>query len=151
MAFECIPEVLHRKQQLFADLTALLDQRGVAARDVLLCTCTLSLSIRSISMGAMTPYKSRLIGWCPSSDLCKVTFHGEQHPSIALIRKLACGAPVVAFEETAADANRKLTIPKKAPVKPFLQPSGREMIRSGGHSMEQRSDAVEGSKRLTRV
>ena len=56
VAFECIPEVLHKKQQLFAVLTALLDQRGVAARDVLLCTCTLSLSIPSISMGAMTRY-----------------------------------------------------------------------------------------------
>ena len=73
VAFECIPEVLQRKQQLFADLTALLDQRGVAARDVLLCSCTQSLSIRSISMGAMMRYKSRLIGVSPSDQLFKFT------------------------------------------------------------------------------
>ena len=80
VAFECIPEVLQRKQQLFADLTALLDQRGVEAQDVLLCSCTSSLSIRSISMGAMTRYKSRLIGVSPSDQWFKFTIHCEQQP-----------------------------------------------------------------------
>ena len=60
VVFECISEVLERKQHLFADLTELLYQRGVSPRDVVLCSSTQGLSIRSISQGAMAPYKSRL-------------------------------------------------------------------------------------------
>ena len=121
VAFECIPEVLQRKQELFSDLTALLDQRGVAAKDVLLCSCTLSLSIRSISMGVITRYKSRLIGLCPSDNLFKVTFQCEQKPSIALIRRLVCGIAVVAFEETADGATRECTIADKTPIERLLR------------------------------
>ena len=121
VVFECIPDVLQRKQQLFADLTALLDQRGVAARDVLLCSCTLTLSIRSISMGAMPRYQSRLIGLCPSSRLSTVTFHCEQQPSIALIRRLTRGTPFVAFEETADGSKREITIADETPVERLLK------------------------------
>ena len=60
---ECIPEVLEDKQQLFADLTELLCQRSVPACDIVLCSCTLTLSIPSIALRARAPYKSRLIAF----------------------------------------------------------------------------------------
>ena len=138
VVFECIPEVLQRKQQLFADLTALLDQRGVAARDVLLCSCTQSLSIRSISMGAMTRYKSRLIGVSPSDQLFKFTIHCEQQRSIALIKRLPRGIPVVAFEETADGATRELMIADETPTGRLLKTfMPRKMLASGRRRMEQ--------------
>ena len=121
VVFECISEVLERKQHLFADLTELLYQRGVSPRDVVLCSSTQGLSIRSISQGAMAPYKSRLIGLNQSSQIFKVTYQGEEQPTIAFIRKLAHRIPVVALEETANDVKRARQLADESQVERHLQ------------------------------
>jgi hypothetical protein len=87
--FECISKDLEGKQQLFADLTELLHQRRVPAWDVVLCTCTQDLSLRSISLGALPQYKSRLIGLNLSCGAFKVKYQGAQQRRIAAIRTLA--------------------------------------------------------------
>ena len=130
VVFECISEVLERKQHLFADLTELLYQRGVSPRDVVLCSSTQSLSIRSISQGAMAPYKSRLIGLNPSSQIFKVTYQGEEQPTIAFIRKLAHRIPVVALEETANNVKRARQLADETQVERHLQISCVKKINS---------------------
>ena len=125
--FECISEVLGGKQQLFADLTELLHQRGVPARDILLCSCTQSVSIKSISVGVLAPYKRRLIGLWPSRDRFEVTYQGEEQPTMVAVRKLAHGIPVFAFEETAGSAKRA----RKVAYETLLQVScQRELLPS---------------------
>jgi hypothetical protein len=120
VVLECVQEVLEIKQQVFADLTALLHQHVIPARDIVLCSCTQGLSIRFISLGAAAPYKSRVIGLRPSKHTFIVTYQGEEQPMIAFIRTLARMVPTVEFEEAEVGEIIKRKLAAETPVRRLL-------------------------------
>ena len=61
------------------------------------------------------------IGLYPSSHIFKVTYQGEEQPTIAFIRKLAHRIPVVALEETANNVKRARQLADETQVERHLQ------------------------------
>ena len=60
---EATTENLNVKQEVFRTLTSILQEKGVPASDILLCSTTAGLSISSIIANAEEAYKTRCIGF----------------------------------------------------------------------------------------
>ena len=63
IVIEATTEDINSKRAVFQELTSILQQQGVPARDVLLCSTTAGLPISLIIADAMEEYKSYCMGF----------------------------------------------------------------------------------------
>ena len=104
IVIEATAEDINGKRAVFQDITSILQQQGVPAGEVLLCSTTLNLTISSICSDATEEYKLRCIGFRISlhkfgQSFTVITYQNDQQANAGYAKDLLQGPTEVIVED----------------------------------------------------